>query len=288
MSPPGQDPVRFGKKRERASTKRVDNPGCDDQAGCDEMDNIDLQKPTPVQQSSSGKGRGVIFGGRYASVQTIEMDAADEDPGEPQPSLTIAMLGRIGLIDSAGTPQPEAMRRTFVGVFLACIILTLIPIPTNAGSAKSASPPVLADGLVPVRPPPPPVPLPAIRYVANRGYTCKLDNELGNALTEANLPPAKASSEGEPCWSEAQALSVARAARACTFVTNGVPELGGSSCLTSVRFCEEPISDLAETTENTNLVTCRVLDLPQPGRRVAALPLLGEDSIHAAAAEASY
>ena len=220
-----------------------------------------------MQECDSAKPRGTLFGSKYSSVQNIDMDAAEEDPTDAPASThllanaTTKVLARIGLVDPDGTPQPEAICRAFVGVFVACIVLSVTLLHVARGDAGSLPPPAIREESPTWKHLEAPE-LPADRYVANRGFTCKLDKAVGNALADVSLPPSKTSSAGEPCWSEAQALAVARAVQECTFVTNEVPEVGGGRCVTSMHFCEDPVSGLEETIESTNLVTCRVLDLP--------------------------
>jgi len=207
--------------------------------------------------------KGTSLFKNYTTVQTQDLDAVEEheiQDHEAQTSYAYLAAARAGLVNPDGGFR---VGRFLVGALIGSMVLCLMLLSSSRSAnvvSRAPAPPAIASSTIAsltASPPPPPV-----RYLANRGFTCKLDDSVSNTLTEASIPPARTTRGGEPCWSESQALSLARATQQCTFVTEEDDDDQGRRCVIAMSFCVEPISGVAEADESSNLVTCRYLHLP--------------------------
>lgn len=205
-----------------------------------------FEQPQDLDRNAAPRSMSALFGRKYVTVQIAEAD--DEEAVALRHEFIVKGLLRKNLLPSLHTctlRRPAIMGLTVLAV-VVCSTIVVLYISTHAVSLlpEEAPSPSQESQL----------------YVATSGFTCKTDESILNVLTESGLPPSGTSREAVPCWSEAEALFIAKAVHRCSFMIEEVQDSLGRSCIAEVNFCEEPIAiKPAESTERTSVVSCQDL-----------------------------
>ena len=76
---------------------------------------------------------------------------------------------------------------------------------------------------------------------------------LGDAL---GVKPVGYATDASPCWSQEQAMQLAKDASQCAFTLETTGAQRETPCVQGMRFCSEPMERVGEGTETDTLVTC--------------------------------
>ena len=96
-----------------------------------------------------------------------------------------------------------------------------------------------------------------------QGFRCKTGTT--NALGDApGVEPVGFATDSSPCWSQEQAMQLAKDTSQCAFTLETISSPTGqpdAPCIQGMRLCSEPMDRVGEGTETDTLVTCHDLHL---------------------------